>query len=331
MKSGSLFVLVLCLALFCLVSNAFSAPVRGNDIQVLLRAYLQLTLVQQIPQYAASLTRKGETDQAAQIKARTTEWADWKKSEIRSDLEALFKDQAAAKFKRFIAKFTAAEKANNIDYFQGIVQALALSKPLPKDYQSLRARLLETWIKKDVTEGSALLGEIQTWLDLTRRKKDVPKLAIWLTRDKQPAAASAQQPVRKKTLADMEAPIAAFSEDIVAAASPLDTFRAMRKAKQEKILQESRAGMEQVAAERKVAEEEYAARKMAAAEAEAAAMKRHAEELASVEQQAFEQRQQSWNNRLKKIVGATVSAAGGAFLGAVGARAGEEAVNALFD
>jgi hypothetical protein len=104
----------------------------------------------------------------------------------------------------------------------------------------------------------------------------------------------------------------------------------MRKKRHDKELAEAQDGMEQIANERKSAEEEYAAKKTSDAQAEAENMKRHADKLASTEQEALEQRKNSWGSRLKSIVGATVSAATGAFTGGVGARAGEEAVNAIF-
>ena len=59
-------------------------------------------------------------------------------------------------------------------------------------------------------------------------------------------------------------------------------------------------------------------------------MKRHADKLAATEKDALEQRKNSWGNRLKSIVGATVSAATGAFTGGIGTRAGQEAANAIF-
>jgi FtsZ-binding cell division protein ZapB len=104
----------------------------------------------------------------------------------------------------------------------------------------------------------------------------------------------------------------------------------MRKKRSERRLEEAQAGMEQVASERQAAEEEYAAKKTAAAQAEAEAMKRHADKLAATEKDALEQRKNSWVNRLKSIVGATVSAATGAFTGGIGTRAGQEAANAIF-
>lgn len=66
------------------------------------------------------------------------------------------------------------------------------------------------------------------------------------------------------------------------------------------------------------------------AAAEADNMTAQAEKLAAVEKEALEQRQSSWGNRIKNIFSSTVGAATGAFTGGVGARAGQEAVDAVF-
>jgi hypothetical protein len=59
-------------------------------------------------------------------------------------------------------------------------------------------------------------------------------------------------------------------------------------------------------------------------------MKNQADKLATAEKDALDQRQNSWGACLKTIVGSLVSSATGAFTGGIGARAGEEAVNAVF-
>jgi hypothetical protein len=107
-------------------------------------------------------------------------------------------------------------------------------------------------------------------------------------------------------------------------------FAAARKKKQELRMAEAQAAMQQVAAERQSAEQDLAARKQAEAQAEAVAVQNQAQKLAATEKQALEQQQNSWGNKLKAIVGTTISAAGGAFFGGVGAQAGQMAANALF-
>ena len=46
---------------------------------------------------------------------------------------------------------------------------------------------------------------------------------------------------------------------------------------------------------------------------------------------SLEQQQNSWGNKLKTVVGTTISAAGGAFLGGIGTQAGQKAADALFN
>ncbi len=50
-----------------------------------------------------------------------------------------------------------------------------------------------------------------------------------------------------------------------------------------------------------------------------------------MEQEAVEPRANSWMGRLKNIVSATVGAATGAFTGGIGAEAGHQAADALFN
>jgi hypothetical protein len=187
------------------------------------------------------------------------------------------------------------------------------------------------------------LSEIQTWIALREKRDDVPPLELWLARAQVggPAAdpaghagvmgndAKIRPPVPVDPLEAAEGSVGRL-EPGVAVESPMEAFSAARKARRDRILREAQAGMEQVTAERQIAEEEYAAKKLAAAQAEAAAMKHQAEQLAAVEKEALDQRQYQWSTRLKKLVGNTAGAFGGAFLGGMGARAAEEAIDSVW-
>ena len=63
---------------------------------------------------------------------------------------------------------------------------------------------------------------------------------------------------------------------------------------------------------------------------DAEAMRAQSQKIAAVEQEAIDQRANSWMGRLKNIVSATVGAATGAFTGGVGAEAGRQAADAIF-
>ncbi len=64
--------------------------------------------------------------------------------------------------------------------------------------------------------------------------------------------------------------------------------------------------------------------------AEAAAMKKQAEDLAKIEEQAFQQRQRSWGNRLKKIVASAGGAFVGGFTGGIASEAASEAISEIW-
>jgi hypothetical protein len=111
----------------------------------------------------------------------------------------------------------------------------------------------------------------------------------------------------------------------------LDSFAQARQDRRQRALEEAQAGMQQVASERDAAEREYAARKTASAQAEAEAIKRQADKLASTETEALEQRKNSWGNKLKGILSATIGAATGAFTGGIGTEAGTRLADAIFE
>ncbi len=123
---------------------------------------------------------------------------------------------------------------------------------------------------------------------------------------------------------------AAFKAEADTESTPRNLFAEARKKKQERRAAEAQAAMQQIATERQNAEQELASKKQAEAQAEADAVKNQAQKLAATEKQALEQQQNSWGNKLKALVGTTISAAGGAFFGGIGAQAGQMAANALF-
>jgi hypothetical protein len=301
------------------------------DLAVLSRCYMKFLLNQQVAAQADMIAREARQEDAAQIKQAMSVRSAAKTVDLRNELTAQFGNSARARFEQFVADYTAAEKAGDAQLLAQLGEAFGIS-PAPADYASLRRVAIETFLQPDMADGSKWLGEIQTWIDVRKKTKDTPPLSIWLTRDQPTTVAKSAKPVVKKpnSLADAEADMGEFTAGEEEASSPLDSFDNMRKKRSARKLEEAQAGMEQVASERQTAEEEYAAKKTAAAQAEAEAMKRHADKLASVEKEALEQRKNSWGNRLKSIVGATVSAATGAFTGGIGTRAGQEAADAIF-
>ena len=316
------------------VSSFASVDGASPDMAVLGQCYLKFMLYQQVAAQAGLIAAEAPQTDQTQIKTAAAGWSTSKTGSVRKELTRQFGDDARARFEQFVADYTTAEKNEDAAFLAQMGGSFAIS-PAPADYASLRKSAIESFLQPDMADGSKWLGEIQTWVDVRKKSKDVPDLSIWLTRDQPTAVAKStkqKKPPAKKpnSLADAEADMGEFSADEEDVTSPLDSFDDMRKKRSERKLEEAQAGMEQVASERQAAEEEYAAKKTSAAQAEADAMKRHADKLAATEKDALEQRKNSWVNRLKSIVGATVSAATGAFTGGIGTRAGQEAANALF-
>lgn len=321
--------------LMFLAAPAF-ASVEGAspDLAVLGRCYMKFLLSQQVAAQAGVIAQDALEGDVPQIKRAASDWSAAKSRDLRKELTAQFGDGARVRFEQFVGDYTTAEKAGDTNLLAQMSKSFELS-PAPPDYASLRRSAIDNFLQQDMAGGSKWLGEIQTWIDVRKKAKDTPDLAIWLTRD-QPTVVTKRakkKPAAKKpnSLESAEADMGEFTAQEEDVASPLDSFDDMRKKRSERKLEEAQAGMEQVASERQAAEEEYAAKKTAAAQAEADAMKRHADKLAATEKDALEQRKNSWVNRLKSIVGATVSAATGAFTGGIGTRAGQEAANAIFE
>jgi len=317
--------------------SAFGSTGEGasTDLSVLGRCYMKFLLNQQVAAQAGMIAQEAREGDVLQIKQAVSDWSTARTADLRKELTIQFGNNARSRFEQFVGDYTTAEKAGDAKRLAEVGEAFGLS-PAPADYASLRKSAIESFLQPDMAIGSKWLGEIQTWIDVRKKTPDTPDLSVWLTRD-QPTivtkSTKQKKPAAKQpnSLADAEAGIGEFAGGDEEVSSPLDSFDDMRKKRSERKLEEAQAGMEQVASERQSAEEEFAAKKTAAAQAEADAMKRHADKLALTEKDALEQRKNSWGNRLKSIVGATVSSATGAFTGGIGVRAGQEAANAIFE
>jgi len=304
------------------------------DKGILAEIYVRYLVYDQVAQQAKLVADSALPEDQAAVTAAADQWSMEQMDGIRVSLDERFGDRSKSVFEQFVADYSSSENSGDPMILSEVTESLHL-EPSPRNYAALKKSILTKRLMPDVRASSQWLSEVQTWVDLKRRGVDgTPSLDIWLTRgDKTlPVQKHTVSPKRKKTYAleDAEPELGEFVEIDDEEFSPLDSFDSMRKKRREKAVEEAQEGMRQVSDEREAAEEEYASKKLAAATAEAEAMKRQAEKLAAVEKDALEQREKSWGNRLKSIVGATVSAGVGAFTGGVGARAGEEAVNAIF-
>lgn len=322
----------LCLLLVGLLLQPLS--VRAvSDSDLLLSAYLRYQLSEKVAEHSQGLIQNAPEPVAKEVDRAVKVWAGEQNTAIREMLWARFQDDAKTRFTDFVAQYTTAENGGDLAYLNQICGDLRMGTPCPSDYAGLRRLIMESDLQQNVLESSRLLGDVQTWLDLKGRGESVPPLQAWLARDQKEPAAAPKKPVVKKPanpLADAEVPAGEFNPEEGETASPLQSFDQMRQERRARALEESQAGMQQVAAERDAAEQEYAQKKAAFAAAEAENIKRHAEKLAANEQQALEQRQNSWAAKIKGVIGSTISAGSGAFFGGVGQRAGEEAAKELF-
>ncbi len=304
-----------------------------EDTRVLLTAYFQYVISRQIPAQAEGLATDYPEGQQKQVSVAMADWQGRVMKTVRKELGDQFGDDARQRFETFVAAYTTAEKSADAAYLAELARTAGLATG-PKDYAGLHRLVTTDWLKRDLDAGAAILGEVQTWLDVARRTPDAPPLSAWLTRGTQswgPGATTPAKPARRNALRESEATAGDFTAAEGDAPSALDALAQNRKERRQRALEESQAGMQQVATERDAAEREYAARKTAAATAEAEAMKRHADKLAATEAEALEQRKDSWGNKLKGILSSTIGAATGAATGGIGTEAGRRLSQAIFD
>jgi len=301
------------------------ATLSGGDTTVLLSAYYRYVLTQQVPAQLQALTAQAPADCQLPVQETLQDWVKGTQLRTREDLQRQFGPQARAQFEKFVAAYASAEEHGDAAFLANLAATSGLS-PAPANYGALRRAILTSRLQPDVADASKLLSEIQTWLDLKRRRTDVPALPIWLYRGEKVIPAPSAPP----TLATAEATSDAVVVTDDKPASSLDAFASLRKVRREKAQQQAQAGMQQVATEREAAEQEYGTKKLVASQAEADNMKRHAEKLAQAEKDALDQEANGWEMKIKTLVSSTITAGVGAFTGTVGAQAAQKAADHLF-
>lgn len=294
------------------------------------QAYLSFLVLDQTVKQAEGLLDGLVADAQAEARQEIKAWSSGQKTRLRAAIGTTPGDRSA--FEAFVSSLTQAEAASDAAYLTELARALAL--PEPADYAALRQQVIQRDLGPALQDASRLLEVLQTWSEQQRAGVTTGPLRAWLERAAKPPPPAPPVPQRaaRSALAAAEAPLGDYQgPDEGEDGSPLDAFGSLRAEQRAREVEEARAGMQQVAEERKAAEEEYAQKKAAEAQADAEAVKRQADRLAAVDQQAQEQRQKSWGNRLKSIVASTIGAATGAFTGGIGTRAGQEAAAAVFD
>ncbi len=309
-----------------LLAVVYGQGTNNRDLskRTLLFNYLRYKVAQNAMSQAMNLAEDEGKVVQKEVREVSADWLTARNKRIRADLEAELGENAADNFKTFWVEFEQAEADNDKDYLANLAAASGVSNA--SSYAKLRKAMLEGALASDVEAGSFLLTAVQRWIEaVDDNKLETGTLPEWLRGEIEIKT----EPVDPLEAAEAEAePYVADPK--AKTVSPLDSFVSARKAKRKKALEDAKAGMQQVATERKDAEAKYAARVKAAAEADAANIKRYADRLSSAQKEAFEQRKNSFGNRLKNVVSATVGAATGAFTGGLGAKAGEAAVDAIW-
>lgn len=289
-------------------------------------ALLHYTLANEVREAARKLAEGASDADGAAIREVAEDWFASQTERMRAVLEGALGAAARECFQAFADTFTAAESAGDAAYLRRLVTDLGAQPPLA-DYPALRRWAMEQWLSEPLASGARLLSEMQTWAEVRARDPNAPALDAWLERGARPPAAP-RRPVNSLAAAEARSP--AWDDSTPAPSGALEAFAQRRRERRALALEQAQAGMQQMAAERQAFEQEAAARKLAQAQADAEAMKAQAQKLAAVEEEAMKQRENSWGNRIKRIVGGTVSAAVGAFTGGIGAEAGRRAASEIF-
>ena len=303
-----------------------------TDTGVLLEAYTQFVLAREVQAQALNLAKPLSEADGKQVVEQAAAWMVAQSEQLRAGLDKRFGAGSRTRFAEFVSEYTTAEGKNDLHYLEKL-SGEALLGETPMEYGAIRNLVMEKWLQTPFEEGSRLLGEMQTWVEIRALSPQTPPLKAWLTRAETPAsvAAPAAPVTPRNPLATAEAPAPEWVAPVTPPpVNPMDAFAQSRSTERAQALTDAQVGMQQIAMERQAAELEYAAKKMADAQADADAMRAQALKLAAVEREAIDQRANSWSGRLKKIVGATVGAATGAFTGGLGAEAGRQAAEALF-
>lgn len=325
MKTAVNILLILCIS----VCSALAVTKGGT--YTLLKGFYEYGLNEEVEVGCRELMEGASAADVEQIKKVLDSWQRGNMKSIKDSLVGTFGDDAKSEFEAFVAAYSKAESIADMKFFHSIIDDIGLQSKAA-DYNELRSCAAKEIMASSLDSASVFLTDIQTWQELGVMGMDRPPLTAWLLRDRIGSTDTEPKQQKKRSLRGSEASAGTFKgagkDDDV---NPLDTLSKMRDEKRAKSLKDAEAGMAMIAAERQAAEQEYAAGKLAKAKAEADAQVAQANKFAAAEAEAIEQRKYTWGNRLKNIVGATVTAAGGAFMGHVGAEVGRQAINAVFN
>ena len=319
--------LALALGVACLLLLPLSARADAPPAEILTANYLRYLLFNHVQVQGQQLVDDAPALHRPGLQTRLDQWLDAYQDTIRDDLETRFPGDARDQFEEYIHCFTRAEQDNDLAYLEQLADAVGWPGSAAEGYGAFRRWGIDRWVAGDMQNGVDFLATLSRTID---HLEDTPAPPDESARPSQPAP-TAPPPRPANPLRDAEAEPAPFEATDAPAGAPLQQFSAMREQRRQKALEDAHAGMAQIAAERDAWEQEYAANKEAKAQAEAQAMQAQAARLAATDEEALEQRKNSFRSRAINVVAGVASSTVGAFTGAIAGRAADEAVHAIFD
>lgn len=274
--------------------------------------YLRYLLCNHVQAQGRQLVAGAPAAHQPGLQRQLDQWLDTCQDNIREDLEAHFPEDAREQFEDHIRRFTQAEQDADLDYLAALGRAVGWPGDSAEGYGAFRRWGIERWVADDMQESVTFLATLSGTIENLSAAEAAP------TRPVDPLRAAEAAPA---PLTTSDAP----------AGAPLQQFSTLREQRRQRALESAHAGMAQIAAERDAWEQEYAATKEAKAQAEAQALQAQAERLAATDQEALEQRKNSFRSRAVNVIAGVASATVSGFTGAIAGRAADEAVHAIFD
>ena len=299
------------LAGLCVLALLGAPGARGagadSPAGALVANYLRYLLLNHVGAQGAQIVAQAPAGAQAGLRARLDGWRNSFQETIRADLEK--------NFEAFVTDFTQAEQSKDLAYLEQLGGEVGWPGPVADGFEAFRRWGIQQWVAADMQAGVDFLGALST-----------PAEPVAVSAPPPPAPPRPANPLRDAESA--AAPADASGPE--GGGATLQRFSGMREERRQKALDQAQAGMQQVAAEREAWEQEYASKVEAKAQAEADAVKRQAERLAATEEEALEQRKNSFKAKAVKVLAGVAEATVSGFTGAIGGRAADEAVNAIF-
>lgn len=292
-----------------------SAPAQTSPAEVLTANYLRYLLFTHVQTQGEQLIADAPPIHQPALQAGLNTWLDRVQEQIRNHLADAFATDAREQFEEYIQCFTQAEQDNNLDYLGQLGSAVGWRQPPADGFEAFRRWGIEQWIADDMQDGIHFLATLSRTID----HLDTPP------------SADAAPPRPVNPLRTAEATAAPLEASDTPAGAPLQQFAGLREQRRQKALESAHAGMTQISTEREAWEQERSASIEAKAQAEAQAMQAQAARLAATDEEALEQRKNSFRSRAINVLAGVASSTAGAFTGAIAGRGADEAVHAIFD